>query len=224
MQEYLHLLQSMALFEGFSNQELQAMLACLGAQKRSYGKGEAVFHAGQHTACMGVLLSGRIHIQKEDYWGNRSLLAVLGPGELFGEAYAVGRQTLRNDVVAYSASEVLLLDVSRVLAPCAAACTAHTKLVLRLFSQFAQKNRALAQKLGCLSQRTTREKLLYYLSEQAQKSGTERFSIPFNRQQLADYLSVDRSAMCTELGRMRREGLVSFEKNRFVLRHPGRNG
>ena len=190
MEEYLPVLQNTALFAGLSAPQLLEALACLGAQKRSYGKGEAIFHAGQRISCMGVLLCGQVHIQREDHWGNRSLLAEIGPGELFGEAYAVGEEPMCNDAVACRESVALLLDTGRLL----------------------------AQKLGCLSQRTTRQKLLYYLSEQAKKAGGGSFSIPFNRQQLADYLSVDRSAMCAELGRMRREGLLEFKRNRFVLK------
>lgn len=218
MEEYLPVLQNTALFAGLSATQILEALACLGAQKRSYGKGEAIFHAGQRISCMGVLLCGQVHIQREDHWGNRSLLAEIGPGELFGEAYAVGEEPMCNDAVACRESVALLLDTGRLLAPCAAACGLHARLLQRLFAIFAQKNRVLAQKLGCLSQRTTRQKLLYYLSEQAKKAGGGSFSIPFNRQQLADYLSVDRSAMCAELGRMRREGLLEFKRNRFVLK------
>ena len=218
MEEYLYTLQNTALFAGLPPRQLREALACLGAKKRSYGKGEAIFHAGQRISCMGVLLCGQVHIQRDDYWGNRSLLAEISPGELFGEAYAVGDEPMCNDVVACRESTVLLMDADRLLAPCTAACGLHVQLLHRLFSIFAQKNRVLAQKLGCLSQRTTREKLLYYLSEQAEKAGGESFSIPFNRQQLADYLSVDRSAMCTELGRMRRDGLIDFRRSCFVLK------
>ena len=121
MEEYLPVLQNTALFAGLSAPQLLEALACLGAQKRSYGKGEAIFHAGQRISCMGVLLCGQVHIQREDHWGNRSLLAEIGPGELFGEAYAVGEEPMCNDAVACRESVALLLDTGRLLAPCAAA-------------------------------------------------------------------------------------------------------
>ena len=125
MEEYLPVLQNTALFAGLSVPQLLEALACMGAQKRSYGKGEAIFHAGQRISCMGVLLCGQVHIQREDHWGNRSLLAEIGPGELFGEAYAVGEEPMCNDAVACRESVALLLDTGRLLAPCAAACGLH---------------------------------------------------------------------------------------------------
>ena len=90
-------------------------------------------------------------------------------------------------------------------------------VIQNLFYAISVKNRSLVQKLGHMSRRTTREKLLSYLSEQAKKQGTSSFEIPFNRQQLADFLSVDRSAMSNELCKLRDEGLLSFERNRFQL-------
>ena len=142
MEEYLYTLQNTALFAGLPPRQLREALACLGAKKRSYGKGEAIFHAGQRISCMGVLLCGQVHIQRDDYWGNRSLLAEISPGELFGEAYAVGEEPMCNDVVACRESTVLLMDADRLLAPCTAACGLHVQLLHRLFSIFAQKNRA----------------------------------------------------------------------------------
>lgn len=128
MEEYLHMLQNTALFAGLPPRQLREALACLGAKKRSYGKGEAIFHAGQRISCMGVLLCGQVHIQRDDYWGNRSLLAEISPGELFGEAYAVGEEPMCNDVVACRESTVLLMDADRLLAPCTAACGLHVQL------------------------------------------------------------------------------------------------
>ena len=139
-------------------------------------------------------------------------------GEMFGEAYVAPESgTLMNDVLAVEDSVVIYLDVKRIITVCSNACRFHSMVVQNLFFAISEKNRKLVQKLTFMSKRTTREKLIAYLSEEAKRQNSSEFSIPFNRQQLADFLSVDRSAMSNELCKMRDEGLIVFEKNRFTL-------
>ena len=159
-----------------------------------------------------------MHIQKDDFWGNRSIINVIGVGELFGESYiAPDSGPLLNDVVAAEDSVVICLDANRVITTCSNACRFHQMVVQNLFYEVSGRNRRLVQKLGHMAQRTTREKLISYLSEQSQKHKSASFEIPLNRQQLADFLSVDRSAMSNELCKMRDEGLLTFNKNSFEL-------
>ena len=166
-----------------------------------------------------MLLEGSIHIQKEDFWGNLSILNKISEGEIFGEVYAcLGRDEILFNAVAQKPCTVLFLDVNRVLTMCPSACQFHGRLIRNLLSVVSQKNKLLTQKLEYMSQRTTREKLLSYLSEQSLRVGSPSFDIPFNRQQLADFLSVDRSAMSNELCKMRDEGILTFERNHFVLK------
>jgi len=213
------ILKRTRLFQGIGEEEIASVLECLGAAQRKFGKGEYIFRAGEHIGVVALLLKGSVHIQREDYWGNLSILNEISEGEIFGEAYAApGSSAMTNDVVAVCDSRVMFLDVQRILAVGPSSCRFHTILIQNLFTLLAEKNRLLAQKLGHMAQRTTREKLLSYLSEQSQKAGSASFTIPFNRQQLADFLSVDRSAMSNELGKMRREGLLEFEKNWFLLK------
>ena len=174
---------------------------------------------GEHLNDILVLAGGSLHIQKDDYWGNRSILGQIGIGEIFGEAYAAPESgTLLNDVIALEDSAVFFFDVKRIITTCSSACRFHTRVVQNLFFTISEKNRSLVRKLDYMSKRTTREKLIAYLSEEAKKENSPYITIPFNRQQLADYLSVDRSAMSKELCRMRDEGLLEFEKNQFKLR------
>lgn len=194
------------------------MTGCLGASARRWKKSESVCRQGEILRSLALLAEGRLHIRKEDYWGNGSLLSEIRPGEIFGEAYAAsGGAPLRNDVVAVEDSVVIFFDFDRVLTMCTSACPYHTRLIQNLFAVISEKNRNLVRKLGCLSQRTTREKLLSYLSDEAERQGSSTVQLPFNRQQLADYLAVDRSAMSAELGRMRDEGILSFHRNEFIL-------
>lgn len=199
--------------------EMEPMLKCLSAASRSYQKGECVFWRGERITSVAMLLEGCIHIRKEDYWGNLSILNEISEGEVFGEVYAcLGNDEILNDAVAVKPSVVLFLDINRILTMCPSSCRFHARLIRNLLSVIASKNKMLTQKLEHISQRTTREKLLSYLSEQSLRAGCPSFDIPFNRQQLADYLSVDRSAMSNELCKMRDEGILLFEKNHFTLK------
>ncbi len=205
------------LFSGMSERELEQILHCLSAQARTYGKGEFLFHSGDAARDIGVVLEGSLHLSQEDYWGNRSLLARVGEYEAFGETFACRKAPFSFDIVAAQECRVLFLDVERVLTSCSNACQFHQRLVRNLLTLLAEKNLELSQKAEVLAQRTIRSKLMEYLSGQARRRHAVSFDIPFNRQQLADYLSVDRSAMTVELGKMAREGILRFEKNHFEL-------
>ena len=218
MKKYIPILKRTRLFAGVGDDEITSMLSCLGARLQTYKKGEYVFRQGEYIYDITVLVEGDLHIQKDDYWGNRSILGEISVGEIFGEAYAAQDSgALLNDVVAVEDSAVILFDVKRILTTCSSNCRFHALVVQNLFFAISEKNRKLVQKLGHMSKRTTREKLISYLSEQAKKQNSGSFTITFNRQQLADFLSVDRSAMSNELCKMRDEGLLEFDKNRFKL-------
>ncbi|MBE6901611.1 MAG: Crp/Fnr family transcriptional regulator [Ruminococcaceae bacterium] len=218
MEKYIPTLKNTRLFAGVGESEISAMLSCLQAGLRTYKKGENVLRQGEHLDNIPVLVEGKLHIQCDDYWGNRSIINVVNVGEMFGEAYAAPDSgTLMNDVLAVEDCAVIFFDVKRVVTVCPTACRFHSMVVQNLFFAISEKNRRLVRKLSHMSRRTTREKLLAYLSEEAKQHGSSEFTIPFNRQQLADYLSVDRSAMSNELCKLRDEGLIRFEKSRFVL-------
>lgn len=218
MKEFVPVLKRTKLFSGVGDDDISTMLSCLEARLLTYKKGEHVLRQGEHLSDILVLAEGSLHIQRDDYWGNRSILGHIGVGEIFGEAYVAPESgTLLNDVIAVEDSAVFFFDVKRVISTCSSACRFHTMVVQNLFFAISEKNRGLVQKLDYMSRRTTREKLLSYLSEEAKKQNSASITLPFNRQQLADYLSVDRSAMSNELCKMRDEGFLEFEKNRFRL-------
>lgn len=218
MKKYIGVLKRTKLFSGVGEEDVASLLSCFGARKKEYKKGEYILREGEYISDIFILVEGKIHIQKDDYWGNRSILSVLSVGEMFGEAYSSPESgALLNDVVAVEDSLVIFFDVRRILTTCSSACRFHNMIVQNMFFAISEKNRRLVQKLGHMSGRTTRAKLISYLSEEAKHQGASAFTVPFNRQQLADYLSVDRSAMSSELCKMRDEGLISFEKSRFEL-------
>lgn len=218
MKEYIPVLQKTQLFSGISEEDTAVMLECLQAKLRTYKKGEFVVRQGEHISNIMVLAAGKLHIQRDDHWGNRSIISMISAAEMFGEAYAAPDSSpMPNDVLAVEDSAVIFFDVNRIITVCPSACRFHSMVVRNLFFAISEKNRKLVRKLSFMSERTTREKLIAYLSEEAKRQNSSSFSIPFNRQQLADFLAVDRSAMSNELCKMRGEGLLEFEKNRFVL-------
>ena len=218
MKKYIPVLQKTQLFSGISEEDTAVMLECLQAKLRTYKKGEFVVRQGEHISNIMVLAAGKLHIQRDDHWGNRSIISMISAAEMFGEAYAAPDSSpMLNDVLAVEDSAVIFFDVNRIITVCPSACRFHSMVVRNLFFAISEKNRKLVRKLSFMSERTTREKLIAYLSEEAKRQNSSSFSIPFNRQQLADFLSVDRSAMSNELCKMRGEGLREVEKNRFVL-------
>lgn len=218
MKKYIPILKRTKLFAGVSDEEIGAMLSCLDASLHTYKKGEYVLRQGEHLSFITVLVYGELHIQRDDYWGNRTIVNRIAVGDMFGEAYIAPESgPLINDVVAVEDSAVIFFDVRRIITVCSSACRFHSMVVQNLFFAISEKNRTLVQKLAHISKRTTREKLISYLSEEAKRHNSASFTIPFNRQQLADFLSVDRSAMSNELCKMRDEGLLEFEKSHFKL-------
>lgn len=212
------------LFRGMSPEEAKGMLDCLGAREKLCQKGELIFRAGEHIDSMGLVLSGSVHISIDDLWGNSTLLGRVEPGQLFAETYAcIPGEPLLVNVTASEDSDILFLNAARVMTTCKSACPYHSRLVQNLLQITALKNLALSTRSLHTSPKTIRGRLVSYLSEQARRSGSSRFTIPFDRQQLADYLGVDRSALSNELGKMKHEGLLSCEKNRFDLRQPAEN-
>lgn len=218
MRKYIHILKNTQMFSGVGDDEISSMLSCLGARLSEFKKGDYVLRQGEHIGNIMVLVRGNLHIQNDDYWGNRSILGHIGVGDMFGEAYVAPESgPILNDVVAIEDSTVIFFDVKRIITTCPSACGFHALVVQNLFFAISEKNRKLVQKLGHMSKRSTREKLISYLSQESKRHNSSSFAIPFNRQQLADFLSVDRSAMSNELCKMRDEGLLEFQKNQFKL-------
>lgn len=206
------------LFDGVSRQDMKAMLQCMQARTVDVPKGGTVFRADEPAEHVGILLSGGVRVLRDDYDGNRAIQAAIRPGELFGETFAcagVGR--LPVSVEADRPSRALLIQLRRIIETCPSACGFHNRVVLNLLKVLAAKNLMLNGKLDITSRRTTREKLLAYLASQARQAGSNRFVIPFDRQGLADYLGVDRSALSAQIGKLRREGVIESERSAFTL-------
>lgn len=216
--EYCDIILSSRLFCGVSEGELSLMLGCLGAKRKSFSKGERIYSSGDVISAVGMVLCGKVHIESADYWGSVSLISECAPSDIFGEVCGVmGEVPIDFDVSAAEDCDILFLTAGKILCSCPSACPFHMRVTENLAAALGEKTLALASKVMHLSKRTIREKVLSYLSEQSKKNGCAEFDIPFNRQQLADYLCAERSALSAELGRLRDEGIIEFKKNHFVL-------
>lgn len=218
MEKYFEVLSHCPLFAGITKPEIREMLSCLDGKITGIPKGNPVFLEGDPARFVGVVLAGSVQVVWDDYYGNRSVLTVVTPGGLFAEAFAcAGLEALPVSVIALQTSTVLLLDRQRVLTGCSHACSFHSRLVHNLLQGIAQKNLTLTRKIRCMSQKTTREKLMAFLLDQAKEREKEEFVIPYDRQALADYLGVERSAMSAEIGKLKRAGMIESNGSWFRI-------
>jgi len=206
------------LFEGIDADDIPSMFSCLGAKTKSYQKDETIWHSGMAIHEIAVVAEGIVCIKAFDIWGKEGIIGMAGEGDLFGEAYACTGEPLRVDVVASSDCSVLFLELGKISQPCGKACVFHSRLIANLLSIMAAKNLMLNRKIKDISPRTIKERVLSYLEREAERQGSPSFAIPFSRQQLADYLCVDRSALSATLSSLEKEGIIYCNRNSFVIK------
>ena len=218
MRDFTEALQRCLLFQDVSPSDLDAMLGCLNGRTVDFERGEVILAAEERADQVGIVLAGQVQVVRDDYFGNRSIQARLAPGELFGEAFAcAGVDRLPVTVEGASSGQALLIQLQRIMETCCNACAFHQRMVMNLLRAMAARNLQLNRRLEVAAQRTTRDKLMTYLQQQARQAKSNCFTIPFDRQGLADYLCVDRSALSAEIGKLRREGVIESERSTFRL-------
>ena len=206
------------LFQGIKPEDRTAMLSCIGYHVADFSKGGIVAFEGENLKHIGIVLSGAVDMVKEDLWGNKTMLVRARQNDIFGETFACSQDNL--SVVTFVVAEdarILFMPFARVMHSCTMACGFHHRLTENMVGIIAAKNRDLMRKLEVVSKRTIREKLLTYLSLQAQTQRSRYFEIPLGRVELAEYLCVDRSALTRELAKMKEEGILDFDKNCFRI-------
>lgn len=209
-------LEKVVLFNGISGEEIEALISCLNGFKRHYKKNEMIFSLNEEVKYIGIIIEGNIQIVQEDFFGNKSIIAGFGKGNIFAEVFCAAKiKRIPVSVVAISESDILFIEYSKIMGGCSKKCPSHSKLHENLIKEIALKNIYLNQKITFLSKRNTRDKLLAYLLQCATESESKIFTIPFNRQELADYLFIDRSAMSKELSKLKEEGTLDYHKNQF---------
>lgn len=217
MQKFFHEIANCPLFEGIAAAELPALLEQLRAETKTYPRGSFLLRTGERRSALGIVLSGAVQVQQEDYSGNNTLLAQFLPGDLFGEAFVCAGVPFTVSASAPQGAAALWLAYQSLLVMDRAATPAKTAVIGNLIRLLAGKNIFLTGRISHLSRRTLRDKVLSYLSEQSQRAGSRDFTIPMNRQALADFLAADRSALSAVLCRLRDEGVLRFYKNRFTF-------
>ncbi len=218
MEEDLQVIAKSRLFQGMEPKEITAMLDCIGGKTSAFQKREALLLAGDTVDSIGILLKGTVQVVQEDITGNRTLLEELSPGDIFAETMAcLGLSHSPFSVIAEEDGKVLRIRFARLLKSCSSACAFHNRLIKNMMVLMAEKNWFLRKKVELLSLKTTREKLMRFFLDQGRKTGNLRFTLPFSRAELADFLSVDRSAMCRELGKMQKDGLIAIERREIEI-------
>ena len=219
MKKYFEILLQCPLFQGIKIKDINTMIHCLNGKTIDVTKGNPIFLEGDPVQFIGVVLSGTVQVIREDYYGNRSVIAVLQSSELFAEVFpCAGIKNMPVSVIALTDTEVLLLDSRHIFESCSKSCHFHNLLIKNLLQGMAQNNLALTRKIRYMSKKTTQEKLMAYLSDQAKQQGSREFVIPHNRQSLADYLGVERSAMSAEISKLKKSGLIDTRGAWFYLR------
>lgn len=219
MHHFLPVIQHSELFDHIQEEDIGKLLDAMDVRKRTFEKGNFILYAGDTIEQIGIVLSGTLHILQEDYWGNRNILSQIRPGGLFGEAFACLPDVKSTvDVIAMEDTDVLFINITSIIHAGQILTKPQERVALNLLAIMSRRNMQLTQKIRYMSQRSTRQKLMFYLSEEALRQGSPSFTLPFNRQQLADFLSVDRSAMSAELSKMKKEGLIDYHKDKFLLK------
>lgn len=207
------------LFDSIEEDDLNSMLLCLRSYERSYKKGEIVILDQEKVSYIGIVLSGQVNMMKEDIWGNETMLTYMLPGDLIGETFAVQKETSSYvSFVAASPTNVLFLAASNIIHPCPRNCLFHSQLTQNMFDVVGRKSVRLMEKIEVTSKTSLREKILTYLSMQVQKQHTRYITIPLGRAELAEYLGANRSALTRELSTMRKEGLIDYDRNTFMVK------
>ena len=218
MKKYLEILKKCPLFEGIDEQRLLRMLTCLGARVMAFDKKYTILAEGSPASYVGIMLTGRAQIVQLDYYGNRSILAEVTAAEMFAEAFACAEVgEIPVSVIADEPCEVMLIDCKHILHSCTNNCGFHQQLIYNLMKDLALKTLLFHQRIEITSKRTTRDKIMAYLMMLAKQKGSDHVDVPFDRQELADYLEVDRSGLSAEIGKMKKEGLIDCQKQHFVL-------
>lgn len=217
----IDILKSTDLFFNIHEADILSMLKCLGNNMRSYAKGDFILFAGKSSPSLGILLSGKAQVIKENILGDSMIIESLKTADMFGETFAcMGQKIMPVSVIASEKCEVLLLDVSRIVHTCQNACPFHQQLILNLLRIIAEKNALLSRKMSYITHKTIRKRLEAYFYDMIERTKSYEFTIPFNRSELSDYLCIDRSAMCRELSHMKNDGILNYKGNHFHFTYP----
>lgn len=218
MKKYINILKNVQLFYDINESDIESLLKCLSAHVKTYEENTIIINEGDPITDIGLIVSGRAEVQTLDYFGNTNIMASLSPGDSFAEIFvSAGLDKSLASVVAKEKSEVMFINFSKLLSSCSSTCIFHQLLIKNLIKNIAEKNLLLKNKIDFISKRNIESKIMSYLLSQAKNSGNSKFIIPFDRQGLADYLCVDRSALSRVLSKLKKDGFIDYNKNQFSI-------
>lgn len=208
------------LFADIQENNFESVLNCLHAHNKEYKRNNPIICEGEIISQVYLVCSGECQIIRNDFWGNRSIISSLSAGDLFGESFAASKeQVSKVDVIAKNDCSILSIDYQKLITTCTNSCEFHNKIIMNMLKILAERNTILTDKIEILSKRTLREKLLTYFTSIAKRCNSITIEIPFKRQELADFLSADRSSMCRELSNMQKDGILEINKNKVILKN-----
>lgn len=218
MEQYFEVLEKCPLFKGVQRDDISGILKCFEVKIKEYRKGETVFLQGDAVNFFGIVLEGSIQIIRNDYYGNRSIVTTTMPSQLFAETFAFTKaSSVPLSAWASSDSTIMLINPEKIIGQCSRACSFHSRIISNLIKVMASKNFEINKKLEIVSKRTTRDKLMTYLFLTSQELGIKSFTVPFNRQELADYLEVDRSGLSAEISKLKKDGKLLCRRSEFTI-------
>lgn len=216
--EFVDKMKNSKIFDGISENDLKALNYCFKTKILKFDKSSTLVNEGEPLENIFLVLSGHIRSILTDYYGNTSIIADHFSGDAVGIEEAFGSVEVANyTLIAIEDTEILQMNKYRVVKPCENQCPRHQTLQNNLVKIISKRNLDLLEKFNHITKHSTREKVLAYLMSVSKKNGSSYFDIPFNRQELADYLSVERSALSFELSKMKKDGIIDFTKNHFRL-------
>lgn len=206
------------LFKDIKQKDILKIGDCFGLQEKEYSKGEYIWHAGDEAIYLGVVTNGQINIIRDDILGNRTIISNINKGHTFGEAYAISKiSEYPVSIKAATDTNVLLINIDKLTTPCPMSCGFHNQLIKNLLWIIARKNIKLSSRIECITKKTIKQKVVFYLLDEMKMSGQEKVFIPFNRRELSDYLNVNRSALSRVLSTLKDEGIITYSKNEFKI-------
>jgi len=206
------------LFKGVNQNSINVIMNCFKSVEKEYKKGTYIWHAGDKAEYVGIVIKGQVNIVKDDISGDRVIINTVYNPMIFGESYAIAKiSEYPVSVQAAVDSKIILIDIEKLITPCSVGCSFHNKIIKNLVEIIAKKNIKLNNRIECITKKTIKQKLVFYLVDEMKMSENDEIKIPFNRNELSDYLNVNRSALSRVLSKLEEDGILIFNKNKFKI-------
>ncbi len=218
VEKYLDVIKSSPLFKDIETNSILSITSEWYSKIESYDKDNFIFLEGETLKNIGIILLGSAQIITYDFYGNKNIIASLEKSQLFGEAFVCAlKNTMPMNVLATENTKVLFINYKEMTKIKNTNSLIIDKIKNNMLKIISEKNILLNKKIDLLSKRSTKEKILAYLYSVSKNAKSKTFTINLNRQELADFLSIERTAMSSKLSSLQREGVIKYDKNNFEI-------